>query len=113
MRIKSEFNKIGTIIKKTSNGLSLVADENGKEVRVAGGNVGDIVVKNAANNILIIKKEAWSKMPATKSEAEALSIAQNMGTAALAEKLIALEKRIEVLEKASKKAVKNEPPQIL
>lgn len=75
------YEYLGVISQKQSNGLSVFErTENKKRITecVAGGALGDVVLKDELNKIIIMPAKEWQEMP--KDEAELNQINTNLNS---------------------------------
>lgn len=81
MKHKQMYEYLGVISQKQSNGLSVFErTENKKRITecVAGGALGDVVLKDELNKIIIMPAKEWQEMP--KDEAELNQINTNLNS---------------------------------
>lgn len=109
MRVRSEFNVLGTIKSQASNGLSVFEkNEKGKKEigQISGGNIGDIVALDKTNKIIvIIDDKEWQDMPKDEKALSELESMQDENVEALKVEVANL--RAEILELKSKLAQAN------
>lgn len=110
MRLKSEFEFLGFITSKQSNNLSVFETGKGTnktKLKIAGGDIGDAVVK-INKEITTIKKDEWLNMPANQIEANEIEIALDPKLAELSKKVKELEAKIAKNQDIESKIVKQD-----